>query len=135
MHVAAFSSPPSPEWRWRIMSADQKALRTVSAVGAAVEDELNMLRDQDTVFLHTGLNFDHRAVARVAGNQLFGVVDHQFDRPAGQIGQRITKRNVVAVALSAEITADIAGMDDQACRRNLQSVAHLIAQAEWTLIR
>jgi hypothetical protein len=22
MHVAAFSSPPSPEWRWRIMSAD-----------------------------------------------------------------------------------------------------------------
>ena len=67
----------------RIVGADEIALRPIGAVSAAVENEFDMLGDHQAVFLDAGFDFDHRAVARIARDQLFGVVDHQFDRPAG----------------------------------------------------
>ena len=117
------------------MRADQIALRPVGAVGAAVENKFDMLGDHQAVFLHAGLDLDHRAVARIAGDQLLGIIDQQLDRPAGFFRQRITERDIVAVALAAEIAADIARMNDQTRRRDLQRVADLIAHVERAFVR
>ena len=59
----------------RIVGADEIALRPIGAVSTAIEDELNMLRDQDAVFLDSGLDLDHRAVARIAGDQFLGIIN------------------------------------------------------------
>src|SRR5687768_5254843 len=67
----------------RIVSANQIALRAIGAIGAAVKDELYALRDHNAVLLDTGLNFHNRAMARVAGDQFFGVVDQKLDRSRG----------------------------------------------------
>src|SRR5262245_1268646 len=94
-----------------------------------------MLRDQDAIFLDAGFNLDYRAVARIAGDQLFGVVDDELDWPAGLFCQRIAESNVVAIALAAKIAANIARTDDQAVRSNLQCISHLLAHAKRAFVR
>ena len=101
------------------MGADEKSLRPVGAIGTAVEDKLHVLSNHDAVFLHAGLDLDHRSMARIAGGQFLGIVNDQLDRPAAFLRQGIAKRDVVAVALAAKVAADVTGMNDQARWRNL----------------
>src|SRR4030095_16441005 len=54
---------------------------------------------------------------------------------ARELRQGITERNIVAVALAAEVAADVAGMNDQTGRRDLERVRHRVAHAERTLVR
>ncbi len=119
----------------RVMGTDQIALRAVGTVGAAVENKFDMLGDHQAIFLDAGLDLDHRAMARITRHQLLGIVDQQLDRPAGLLSQRVAKRDIVAVALAAEIAADVAGMHDQTRRRDLQSVTDLIAHIERAFVR
>ena len=117
------------------MGSDQIALGPIGTVSAAVENKLDMFGDDEAVFLDPGFDLDHRAVARIAGDQFLGVIDQQFHRPPGPARQRVAKRDIVAVAFAAEIAADVARMNDQARGRNLQCTADHFAHAERTLVR
>ncbi len=113
----------------RQVRAIEKGVGLESAVGAAVEDEIHMMRHQGAVFFYTGFDLDDRGVARIAGGEFFLVIHHQLYRPSGFFGQEINHGEIHEIALAAEIAADINGIKVEFFLRQLERVGDLLAHA------
>ena len=114
----------------RLLSAEEKPDGLEGAVGAAVEDEVEVVRHDPAVPLDPGAHPDGAGVARVPGHELLVVIHDHLHRAPALPGQCIGHGNVHEVALAAEVAADVAGMDHQALERHLERSGKLLAQGE-----
>jgi hypothetical protein len=93
--------------------ADQVARRLHRSVRAAIEEKVDMVRHDGTVFLDARFDLDDRGVARIAGSQFFSVVHHHLDCLAALLRQKVGDGHVHEPTLAAEIAADVHRMKDQ----------------------
>ncbi len=105
-------------------------MRFERSVGAAIEKIFHPVRDKPAVFLNAALYPNYRRVTRIAGDKLLGIVHHHLYRPPAPERQEIAHRHVHEVALAAEATADITGMDDKLLQSPAERVGYLFAQRE-----
>jgi len=67
--------------------AVEKRIGLKRPVGAAVEDEVHVVRDDGAVLLDARFHVDDRGMPGIAGDKLFVVIHYQLDRPARLLGQ------------------------------------------------
>src|SRR4030095_9499998 len=69
--------------------ADQITRRLHRSIRAAVEQKIDMVRDDRAVFLDAGFDFDDRGVARITRGQFLGVVHQHFYRLTALLSQQL----------------------------------------------
>ena len=120
-----FSSSYGPE---RVHRGHLREEAALAAVGALVEHEPRLARDERPVRARSRLELDHHALAAVAdGEELLAAREDELDRPPRRARERGDVRLEVEVALGTEAAAEERHDDANARLGNLQGVSDTAA--------